>query len=162
MKKLIVVLLVGLVAMHAQAADARARARVISADPIYSQSVQPQCWDETVSVRTGYNYSDRMAGQVVGGVVGGMLGHQIGHGHGRGAATAGGAIIGSIVGGNVASAGPEYSTRTVRHCSESRQEYVSGYMVTYEYKGERYTATMSKNPGKYVNVRVRLDVYPDE
>lgn len=138
-------------------------ARVVSSTPVYQQINQPtrECWRE----QTGYvtEPSDRSyGGAILGAIVGGVVGHQIGGGSGKDAATAAGAAIGAITGDNIdnrdrtVQSRPvvEERCRTVDHWTRR----VTGYNVTYRYKGNTYTSFMSYDPGATVRVNVSVGI----
>lgn len=118
--------------------------------------------------RRGYGDSaSRSMATIAGGVIGAVLGSHVGGGSGRFAATTVGSMVGGIAGREIYDqsrrnryAGPA----TVRVCDPEpvRGGYAgraSGYDVTYEYGGHRYTRRMDYNPGD--RVRVWVDVTPE-
>jgi uncharacterized protein YcfJ len=126
----------------------------------------------------GGSTAGRNLATVVGGIAGAVLGSKVGGGSGTYAATA----IGSMVGGMAGRQIYEQTQRdryvrpgVVRVCDPepvrdgsydggdryggySRTGNASGYDVTYEYAGRRYTRRMDYHPGD--RVRVRVDVSP--
>jgi uncharacterized protein YcfJ len=138
-------------------------ARVTQVQPHYERVkvARQECGP---GARFGHNHHDdgrSLGGAVVGGIAGGVIGNQVGSGSGRVAATAVGAVVGAVVGDRVASAhavpvnhpgyrGPH--CRTVDHW-ENR---LTGYNVTYEYNGRRYTRFMTQDPGRRVRVNVSV------
>ncbi len=161
-----------LLAGFAQAREYNDSARVLDAQPRYEQVSVPyqECWNETRrEVRPRHDGRDSsLGGAVSGGVVGGLLGHQIGGGHGKDVATVGGAIAGTVLGSRMQSQGSEWrqdqveEDRTVQRCAqrERRENRLTGYDITYEYKGELYHATVPENPGRRLPVRVTMAVTP--
>lgn len=162
-----------LLAGFAQAREFNDTARVLEARPHYEQVSVPyeECWDETRRVTRPQNDGRRdsnLGGAIVGGVVGGLLGHGIGGGHGKDIATAGGAIAGTIIGSRIQSQnGDRYQDydeeeRVVQRCAqrERREDRLTGYDVTYDYKGETYHALLPENPGRRLPVRVTVEVTP--
>lgn len=103
-------------------------------------------------------------GEIIGGIAGGLLGNQLGKGRGKTAATAAGALLGSIVGDNIQNGEKSTSTSTqskkVRVCTESERakKIITGYEVTYEYAGTRHIGELSREPGKYIDINVAVDV----
>ena len=101
-------------------------------------------------------------GELIGGIAGGLLGNQLGKGRGKTAATAAGALIGSIVGDNIQNGEKSTSTQSkkVRVCTESERakKIITGYEVTYEYAGTRHIGEVSREPGKYIDINVAVDV----
>ena len=103
-------------------------------------------------------------GAIIGGVAGGLLGNQVGKGHGKEAATAAGAVIGAIAGDRIqnSNTGPQQVVqappREVRQCRTvmDSQQQVTGYRVTYEYRGNQYMTVMHEQPGRTLPVRVSV------
>ena len=112
----------------------------------------------------------RTMATVLGGVVGAVLGSQVGGGSARYATSAIGTMVGGIAGQKVYENGVrERHARagTVTVCEPVAGRYgddraggggVSGYDVTYEYAGRRYTTRTPYHPGD--RIRVRVDVQP--
>ena len=149
------------VAAAAQAQSFVDRARVQSVEPQY-QTVQvprEECTSHWVSepqpAAGGYG------GVIIGGLAGGLLGNQVGKGHGREAATAAGAVIGAIAGDRIANgsvrAYPQ-AQREVRSCRTvyDVQQRLTGYRVTYDYRGHQSTIVTSEQPGRTLPVRVSV------
>ncbi|MDR3410678.1 MAG: glycine zipper 2TM domain-containing protein [Formivibrio sp.] len=162
-------LLVGIA--HAQ--EYNDTAMVLDARPHYEQVSVPyqECWNETrqeVRPQRGYEPNSNLGGAILGGVVGGVLGHQVGGGHGKDVATVGGAIAGTVIGSRMQSGNaeryqePQEDTRTVQRCAqrERREDHLTGYDVTYDYKGATYHALLPENPGRRLPVHVTMDVSP--
>jgi uncharacterized protein YcfJ len=107
----------------------------------------------------GQNYG----GVVIGGVAGALLGNQVGKGHGREAATAAGAVVGALAGDRIANQNRqeqyEVVPREVTSCRTVNdvQARLTGYRVTYDYRGQQYTTLMRENPGPSLQVRVSVD-----
>jgi len=157
---------------YAQADSFTDFARVKSVVPQYDRVNAPrkECTTEVINetrrVPAG-NGERNYGGAVVGGIAGALLGNQVGGGHGREAATAAGAVIGALSGDNIANKDSnrveryEESPREVQRCRtvESWQQRLTGYQVTYEYHGQRYSTLMNSDPGS--QIRVRVSVEPD-
>ena len=127
---------------------------VIASTPVVEQVALPQqyCGDMTQTARPATTGAGALAGALVGGVVG----NGIGGGAGRGAAAGLGAVAGAILGDRAEAANSAVAETTNRSCQtvtkyESR---VIGYDVTYDYRGQRYSARFAQAPG----ARVALDV----
>jgi len=149
--------------------------RVVAATPIVRHVVverpREQCWQEDV-VRSSYapDAALRVAGATVaGGVIGGVIGHQLGHGRDRDALTVVGTLVGSALANQTAlrnqlAAPGALITETVpvERCTTVSQRYteerIEGYLVTYEYRGHRYTMRTREAPGH--RVRLRVDIAP--
>lgn len=166
---------------------APARAEVIQAEPIY-RSVEvavPRevCRDERYAASSRgerYERSGRRSRTpgIVGAIIGGAIGHSVGNGKtNKKIGTAVGAILGGSIGGDISrrnhersqrSDYPRYerpvSYRTERVCYEEvdyrTEEQISGYDVTYVYAGETYSAVLDEEPGRYLDVQVRVTPDP--
>lgn len=159
MKNLLVSLaLLPLASLSALAATSYDVARVESVTPQYEQvRVVGPCRQVVSSERQVGGSGSGTGGSIVGGIVGGLLGSQVGGGSGRQVATAAGAITGAILGGNVERAGPStQEVRTVRMvCEPDRvSSSMTGYLVTYEYLGQRSSVVMARDPGNTLEMRV--------
>lgn len=159
MKKLAIFL--ALVPMSAFAVTTYDTARVESVTPQFEQvRVQGGCRNVSVTESQVVAASSGVGGSIVGGVVGGLLGSNIGGGSGRTAATAAGAIAGAIVGGNMdrTGGGVDQVTRTRQVCdADTWANRTTGYLVHYEYKGERGSFMSSFDPGRSVEMRVTAE-----
>lgn len=187
MKRLVIASLFATTLLGAQAQSFTDSARVRSAEPQYETVNVPrnECSSEWIndSRRGAYQYQDsqqdrQYGGAIVGGLAGGVLGHQIGGGSGKDAATALGVVLGAITGDRLENRNqaPQYSQnsqypqyaqypdgqREIKRCRtvNDRQSRITGYRVTYEYRGQQYTALMRSNPG--YNLPVRVSVQPME
>jgi uncharacterized protein YcfJ len=168
MKHIAIVCLATAAAAGAQAQTFNDTARVRQVEPQYETVSVPrqQCHTQWVTEQQpvaapGRNYG----GLVLGGVVGGLAGNQIGKGHGREAATAVGAVVGALAGEHLAGqngwgAQPQYQPvqRQVQNCQTVNdvQNRLTGYRVTYEYRGQNYTTVVRDNPGKTIPVQVSV------
>ncbi|HWA12934.1 MAG TPA: glycine zipper 2TM domain-containing protein [Burkholderiales bacterium] len=139
-------------------------AEVLSAAPVYGTLNEPrqQCWNETV---TTYEAAPRSyGGTLLGGIAGGLIGSTIGRGDGRAAAAAAGAAIGALAGDQADRnhAGTVAVPRQVQRCQtvDSYRQGITGYNVTYDYHGRRYTEFMSYDPGPRVQVQVGVVAGP--
>ncbi len=138
------------------------KAKVIDVQPIIEVIRVPteyeECWSERVEY---HDYDiDPGAGTVVGAVLGGVVGYQVADGRARGPATAAGTAIGAVVGHSVArstghsSYGSEQRCRIVEEFHE--EERISGYRVTYRYRGKTFVTETDRKPGPRIRVRVAL------
>jgi len=138
------------------------RARVQDVQPQYQTVQVPrnECSSQWVTEQQPVAGSGGYGGAIVGGVAGGLLGNQVGKGHGREAATAAGAVIGAITGDRLANRPQAYeqTQREVRTCRTvyDMQQQLTGYLVTYEYRGHQYSTVMREQPGNSVPVRVSV------
>ena len=121
-------------------------ARVISSTPVYASN-REECWNP----QTG-QYEERRdrsssrigAGTAVGAVAGGVLGHQVD----EGAGTAIGAILGGLLGHEIEKRQGRDDDLDYSRCRVAQDtSNVENYEVTYRFKGQDYTTTMSYDPG---------------
>ena len=140
------------------------RARVERVEPQYEQISTPrqECTSQWVTEQQPVQgAAGGYGGAIIGGVAGGILGNQVGKGHGREAATAAGAVIGAIAGDRIANNQPQQyqqAQREVRTCRTVNdvQQQLTGYRVTYEYRGHQYVTIMREQPGQSLPVRVSV------
>lgn len=165
MKRLALIPLLATAAFAAHAQTYLDNARVSSVEPQYENVSVPrqQCSSQWVS-EPRRNGGRDYGGAVLGGIVGGLIGNQVGGGHGREAATAVGAVVGAFTGDNLANRDPwqqpvpmSREVTTCRDVDDVRSRLV-GYQVTYEYHGQQYTTLMHEKPGRFVPVRVSVDL----
>ena len=180
MKRLITASLIATTVFAAQSQTFTDSARVRSAEPQYESVSVPrnECTNHWVNDnndrggRGGYErqnpYDRNYGGAIVGGLTGGVIGHQIGGGAGKDAATALGVVLGAIAGDRMGNnqpgvqydSGPaEVTQREVRRCRTvyDAQTRITGYRVTYDYRGQTYNTLMRTNPGNSLPVRVTVD-----
>jgi uncharacterized protein YcfJ len=156
-------LLLATLAAGAQAQSFTDNARVRAVEPQYQvvQMPRQECANQYVTEQPAPSGTNGLGGAVIGGVAGGILGHQVGRGSGRDAATAVGAVVGAITGQNLANnqavAAPPV-TREVQSCRTvyDNQNRLTGYRVTYEYRGYEYSTMMPEQPGPTIPVRVSV------
>jgi uncharacterized protein YcfJ len=129
MKKLILSLLLISPTVYAQSMTQDV-AVVVARQPRYVTSYQQQCTQVPVERRN-------TGGGVVGAIVGAAIGNQIGGGHGREIATAAGAVIGGQLGSQNDGGTVEMQIR----CSQQPVQVLAGEIVTFEYRGRRFTQT---------------------
>ena len=138
------------------------RARVVDVKPLKEIVRVPvtdrECWTEE-TVRPARRSP---AGIVAGGIIGGVVGNSLGHGHrDRGLATAAGTVIGGVIGNAMANSRPSTRVERERHCRVAEKYYeeerISGYLVTYRYRGREFTREMAERPGRFVTVRVMVE-----
>jgi uncharacterized protein YcfJ len=146
-------------------ADAfEAVADVVGVSPVTEQVNRPtqQCWTETQQVTQAPPPQRNYLGAIIGGVAGGLLGSQVGRGNGRIAGAAVGAGVGAVAGDAVAnqnrSDGAVTTTMPVQRCRQvdNFQAVTTGYMVTYEYGGQRFSTRLPYNPGNQLRVNVAV------
>lgn len=140
-------------------------ARVRAVEPQYEAVQVPrnECTSQWVTEQPQPVASRGYGGAIIGGIAGGLIGNQVGKGHGKEAATAAGAVVGAIAGdrianGGVAIAAQPAETREVRSCRTvyDMQNRLTGYRVTYEYRGHEYSTLMRDQPGASIPVNVSV------
>jgi uncharacterized protein YcfJ len=164
MKKLLIVVASAMTLLQLNAHAFEAIANVVGVSPIMQQVNQPtqQCWTETQQVTQAVPQQRNYLGAIIGGVAGGVLGAQVGRGNGRIAGAAVGAGVGAVAGDTVANQGNANAAVTtatpVQRCRQvdSFQQVTTGYMVTYEYGGQRFSAKLPYNPGNQLRVNVAV------
>jgi uncharacterized protein YcfJ len=159
---LVCLLATGAVAVHAESFVDNARVRVV--EPQYENVATPrqECSTQVINEQRPVSGGQNYGGAVVGGVVGGLLGNQIGGGHGREAATAAGAVVGALTGDRLANSQPQQYQVVPREVTSCRtvndvQPRLTGYRVTYDWRGQEYTTFMRENPGRDIRVRVSVE-----
>ena len=151
-----------LLGLHASASwagpDFMARARVISATPVYQTVSTPrqECWNETAAQPPG---GGNTAGAVIGAITGGLLGATVGKGNGKVAAGAVGAATGAVVGDRWNNGGGPQEVQRCRTVEDAQQQMI-GYDVTYQYQGRQFAARLPYAPGPWLLLRVNLEVAP--
>lgn len=144
-------LFVGLIIFTSTAQAFNDRATVIDVKVAYSDIQTPyqECTTELVRYNGGGPLN---GGALLGGLAGGALGSTVGKGDGRRAST----VVGAIVGYNVGQDRGGY--REVQNCRTLYKNQVveSGYIVTYNYRGEVGTVRMQYHPGNTIDVRVQV------
>jgi uncharacterized protein YcfJ len=139
-------------------------ANVVGVTPITEQVNHPtqQCWTETQQTTQAVPQERNYLGAIIGGIAGGLLGAQVGRGNGRVAGAAVGAGVGAVAGDAVANQNAGASTVTtstpVQRCRQvdNFQAVTTGYMVTYEYDGQRFSTRLPYNPGNQLRVNVAV------
>ncbi len=160
------VLVLPLLATAAQSAHADTyvdTARVRSVQPQYESVAIPrqECSSQWINETHRIEGQRGYGGAVIGGVAGAVLGNQLGKGHGREAATALGAVVGAFTGDRVANRGGdryEQVPRQVQTCQTVNdvQQRLTGYQVSYEYRGQQFVALLPQDPGPHLQVQVSV------
>jgi len=159
---LVCLLATGAVAVHAETFIENARVRAV--EPQYENVATPrqECSTQVINEQPPVGGGQNYGGAVLGGVVGGLLGNQVGGGHGREAATAAGAVVGALTGDRLANNQPQQYQVVPREVTNCRtvndvQPRLTGYRVTYDWRGQEYTTFMRDNPGRDMRVRVSVE-----
>ncbi len=166
---------------HSGSAVTLDQARVVAAEPVYrtvsySEPVE-QCMLVEEPVREEPRYRS-YTGPIVGAIIGGAIGNAVGHSKtNKKVGTAVGAVLGGTIGRDIQRRSEQrqsesydyraqhagyqtvgYETREVcETVYETREELaLDGYDVTYRYAGETHTARMDHDPGRFLQVRVRV------
>lgn len=182
MKRLMITSLIATSLLSAHAETFTDQARVRSADPQYENInvARNECSSHWTNEREGRrdferqgrqvsqaNQERQYGGAILGGLAGGVVGHQIGGGTGKDAATALGVVLGAIAGDRMENRNQpaqyddgrfDTAQREVKHCRTvyDAQTRLTGYRVTYDYRGQSYTTFMRTNPGASLPVRVTV------
>ena len=137
-------------------------AHVVAVQPITEQVSRPsqQCWTEMQQVSQSAPQRNYL-GAIIGGVAGGLLGSHVGKGNGRVAAAAVGAGVGALTGHAVANrdaGGTVVTSQPVQRCQQvdNFETVTTGYHVTYEYDGQRFSTRLPYNPGNQLRVNVAV------
>ncbi|MGE3346844.1 MAG: glycine zipper 2TM domain-containing protein [Ramlibacter sp.] len=166
MKRLAIALACTAGAFAAQADTFFDTARVRSVEPQYENVTVPheQCRADWVTEpRRVSSGGPNMGGVIVGALAGGVLGNQVGKGTGRAAATAVGAVVGAMAGDRIAGRDRYEDVPPAAHqvtrCETVNevQSRLTGYRVSYDYRGQTYSTVMQENPGPNLQVRVSVD-----
>ncbi len=149
-------------ALPAPASAYEAIATVVASVPIQETVNRPtqQCWTETAQIADPAPQPHNYVGAIIGGVAGGLLGSTIGRGDGRVVAGAIGAGVGAVTGDAIANRDPGTVTTVVpvQRCRQVDNfvPAITGYRVTYEYDGQRFSTRLPNDPGARLPVRVSV------
>ncbi len=187
MKRIVITSLFASALLGAQAQTFTDSARVRSAEPQYENVSVPrnECSSHwvpenggRVSIQRQASQDRQYGGAIVGGLAGGILGHQVGGGSGKDVATALGVVLGAMAGDQLQNrearsyydngqysnnqydnGGYETTQREVKRCRTvyDAQTRITGYRVSYDYRGQNYTTFMRTNPGNNLPVRVTVE-----
>ena len=165
--KYLLILLCATLGFSVQAQSFTDRARVRAVVPQYDAAQYPhqECANSWIAEpsRTSSSTFGGYGGAVIGGVTGGVLGRQVGRGRGRDLATVAGSVIGALAGARIEAHQEPYYTHApyeheVRSCHTvyEQQTRLTGYRVTYEYRGLEYSTLTREQPGTSIPVRVTV------
>ena len=115
----------------ATTATAQDVARVVKTQPTYETIYERVCRQVTVQT------DNKDEGTVIGAITGGIVGNQVGNGSGKDVATILGAIIGANVGNRIGS--DQKNTVTQEQCENRPVQRQVGEVITFEYKGKRFS-----------------------
>ncbi len=133
-------------------------ADVIDVEPHFVTHEVPReaCRDELQTRQKPVKDEHQVTGTIAGAIIGGVLGNQVGDGSGQDIATAAGAIAGGYAGNKAHEKIQENNTEQVANqvCEtiyDTRRQQ-DGYLVTYEWDGERQQVRMERDPGYRIPV----------
>jgi uncharacterized protein YcfJ len=133
-------------------------AEVLRVVPVREAVESPRevCREEVVTRQKPVQDEQRVLGTIAGAVIGGVLGNQVGGGSGKKLATVAGAAAGGYAGNKTQEriqSGSTYQTTETR-CEPviDTREVISGYEVSYRYRGEEGTVFMEDYPGNRIPV----------
>ncbi len=141
-------------------------ADVVAVEPIKETYfvAREECYDEVIEELAPSRDENQIAGTVVGAVLGAVIGKQVGGGNGKKLATVAGAAAGGYAGRRIQQdmQGKNVQTRTERRCQtlQDPKQRVTGYQVSYSFKGETGTVVMAQRPADkilVVNGELQLD-----
>jgi uncharacterized protein YcfJ len=171
-RQTIIGIIIGAVAVTAIAtyagyelADREEYAEVIAVEPHYVSQAIPreECRDVISERQKPVKDKHQVTGTVAGAVIGGLIGNQIGDGSGQDIATAAGAVAGGYAGNKAQEKIQENNTEqtvseSCRTAYDQHREQ-DGYLVTYEWAGERRTVQMDVDPGNRIPVEDGVPQY---
>ena len=140
------------------------QAQVVESVPVY-QEIE---WREPVEhctrvAKPPSQQANSGVPAVVGGIIGGVLGSQVGGGSGNKAATAAGVVLGTVIGHDTAqradaeaNAKPGYRRECEWRDEVHRKRELSGYRVTYRYRGQLHETITKTPPGDTIRLAVRV------
>lgn len=137
-------------------------AKVVNVEPLYEtisySEPQRECHYEQHVVR---HHSGSKTPIIIGSLIGGAIGNELGHNKSNKKV---GAVAGAILGGSIASdlnrKDRGYHTKRERVCTTTERvrykEELTGYNVTYKYRGKQFHTTMDRHPGERIRVAVSV------
>jgi uncharacterized protein YcfJ len=121
-------------------------ANILNVTPMLAERVvDHQVCDSEFSQRSSQPQTAVNKGSVIGTIAGALLGNQVGGGNGRLAAVAVGAAVGGLTGDRLNER--QVNSPACRQAAR-RETYTSAYLVTYEYQGNRYQASLPYDPSR--------------
>lgn len=140
--------------VHARDHVSYERARVVSIDPITTQSSRSVPRQSCTMVE---EYRGDGHAAVTGAVIGGVVGRNIAKD--KDAGTVVGAIVGSAIATNNSPAGSRMVERCTTYNDREYYNRITGYNVTFEYEGQLHTTRMARDPGTTVELKIVKKVY---
>lgn len=130
--------------------------KVVSKAAVYVQVAVPQ--RQCVNQQQTYQPPPSGAGAVLGAVTGGVVGNAMGNGAGKAVATGLGVLAGAVVGNKVEADATPPAVATVQSCQlvTHNENHFVGYDITYDYRGQRYTARVPTDPGDRIALSVNV------
>ena len=141
-------------------------ARVVSADPVYSNHIIREPYQDCYVKEVYESKGDGSAtNEIIGGIFGGLIGNQFGKGGGKDAATVAGTLLGASLAHDDELANSrngrvvrkEICETKYRNESERRLDH---YRVEYRYDGRTFTYTTQNRPDSDT-IKVRVRVSPE-
>jgi uncharacterized protein YcfJ len=152
------------------------RAKVLAAEPVYRTVSYSEPVEQCSLVEEPMRAAPRprsYTGPILGAIIGGASGNAVGHSKtNKKVGTAVGAVLGGTIGHDIQRQAERRHSETrgydVQHMSYQTREVcetlyetresleLEGYDVTYRYAGQTHTARMDSDPGRYLQVRVRV------
>lgn len=135
-------------------------AKVVNFEPIIRKVRYQRPHEECYRRESSYEGQRSYTSVIGGGLVGGVIGNQFGKGRGKKVMTIAGTLLGASIGDDFYRGRGLYRqapvSRKVCNVSYSNhtEEEVSGYHVTYRYKGKLFERQMDRHPGRRLRVWV--------
>lgn len=137
-------------------------AKVIDTQPIYETVRYSEPYEQChYEERVVHDRRGSDAGVLLGTLIGGAIGNEIGRhkGH-RSGHTVAGAVIGGAIGNNIDRKKRGYHVEEEKVCrtvyEDKYKETITGYDVSYRYRGKVYYTTMDEDPGQRIRVAVTV------
>ena len=138
---------------NVQAAERYAYAKVKQVSPIY-ETILVSSEPERVCYTTSRRHDATPT--VVGAIIGGAVGHALGHSSSnKKVGMVAGAALGGAIGHDVGKNGYRQVCET-RPGEQRRIRELTGYDVTYQYKGDLYHTVTQHHPGKRLKVKINV------
>lgn len=137
-------------------------AKVIDVDPVYEtiSYTEPhrECHYEYTKVKHGGSKTPVLLGTLIGGVIGNELGHG---GDNKKLGSIAGAVIGGSIGKDISRKHQGHHTKKEKICTTTHhvnyKEEITGYNVSYKYRGRTFSTMMDSPPGQRIKVAVTVN-----